>query len=1260
VHRPNTTTTIVRNVPMLLAAAAATACALPALGGPRGTTVARGSAQVARDGALTTIRAADGTILNHTSFNIRAHETVRFIQPGVDARVLNRVTGADPSLINGSLLGNGRVYLVNPNGVFLGGNAVVRTSAFVAAGAHMSDADFLAGRDRFTNATGAVVNRGTIVARDVALFGDTVANFGNIRAPRGTVALLAGDDVYLRPNDGGPSVRLEARSGPTRPAAHTGPKLGAGDLYSTAAWNAGDITGGSVRVQAAGSRGVRNTGNVRAVGAGGRGGEIAFMGPEVRIDRGRVSAAGSAGGGSIAIGASPASHDAMSERVSVGPGAVLSADSTVSGSGGEIVLWSTDLTRANGVLSARGGVHGGDGGFIETSGLGTVLTDARINVAARSAGGVGGLWLVDPVDVLITTRELALGKVGSVTNATGDPLVSIVLIDRVLQTLAGGDVEITSAFSRGGGGGSVTLDIDDPSVAGVETVQYLLGSPRTLTLAGHDDVRVLSPIAPMAGSAGLNLSLLANQSFPTEADPDPASGDVMIMAPIDLGAGALRTAGIGFANPGGGVTAATVRLDHTGAVQINNAFALSGADADGFGLRATGATVSLGAGVDLAFTGVGGLRLEAPGGIGLAAGPELTPSGAVTLNGPTTLGRDIRTGGGAVAFNGPTTLAGGDRVIATTGMGSGGADITLGGDVGAAGAFGVSLEAGDGVVRTSGDAGVSGARLRRFDVVSASQTQLGGDVRTDAGLRIGSGTVITGANVTLDAGAGSAVMVGDVRSATGAESDLTFAWDGVAGVSLVGGNPFVRTPVVIVGDVGVNGADEQSAAFGTLTFGTGIAGGVPTMSSVVFASVEPRADGLFDRATLDPTRGFRIRALDAVTFGAGRKLLAFGSADVSAGAAGRDGTLTLGDVTALGDLSLRALGTGGSVRFQARPGGELESAASEQDRLNGQTPSLGTDGGVDVAVGGSLTLISGDGMGVTIGAGEDVVLGAGVAGESVFGEIGVLETPLTLSAFEGAGPTTGDGLYAYDIAAVLEPTTPGGGNPGGGNPGGGNPGGGNPGGGNPGGGNPGGGNPGGGNPGGGTPGTGTPVTIDPGEARSLVQDEAPARPVAVASRAVSDSDALAALGLELVDDGVATRGTPVGGALVLVDQSPTGALTPGTTYRVSTRRVSREAAQTVADRFRAMVALGGDTDAFDPASVAAVTAAAARWDGERPFAAELRARSLRGVDGPLVRAAALIEAVEALELTSAERELALTNLGNRLGGPSVVRALLAG
>ena len=81
--------------------------------------------------------------------------------------ILNRVIGGDPSKILGTLQSNGRVFLINPNGILFGAGAQVDVAGLVASTLNLRNEDFLAGRLNFIGdaaRSGAVVNQGRITA----------------------------------------------------------------------------------------------------------------------------------------------------------------------------------------------------------------------------------------------------------------------------------------------------------------------------------------------------------------------------------------------------------------------------------------------------------------------------------------------------------------------------------------------------------------------------------------------------------------------------------------------------------------------------------------------------------------------------------------------------------------------------------------------------------------------------------------------------------------------------------------------------------------------------------------------------------------------------------------------------------------------------------------------------------------------------------------------------------------------------------------
>ena len=154
---------------------------------------------ISSSGTTTTIRnSGSHAIINWNEFNVAAGDTVIFDQSPV-ATTLNRVSASGGlSQIDGTLNSNGRVFILNPNGVIFGSGAKVNVGSLLASSLNMTDDDFKADNHQLTAVDGTyghVANHGSIHAASagfVALVGETVANTGTIRANLGAVTLAAG------------------------------------------------------------------------------------------------------------------------------------------------------------------------------------------------------------------------------------------------------------------------------------------------------------------------------------------------------------------------------------------------------------------------------------------------------------------------------------------------------------------------------------------------------------------------------------------------------------------------------------------------------------------------------------------------------------------------------------------------------------------------------------------------------------------------------------------------------------------------------------------------------------------------------------------------------------------------------------------------------------------------------------------------------------------------------------------------------------
>jgi len=177
-----------------------------AFANPLNGQVAAGSATIQGQGTatVTVTQSSQSTIINWNTFNIASGELTKFIQPNANAVALNRVTGGlGPSQIYGTIQANGKIFLVNPDGILFGMGARVDTAGFLATTNNIRDADFMSGNYRFNipgRLDASIVNLGRITATDggfAALVAPGVRNNGVITANLGHVALASGNGFTL-------------------------------------------------------------------------------------------------------------------------------------------------------------------------------------------------------------------------------------------------------------------------------------------------------------------------------------------------------------------------------------------------------------------------------------------------------------------------------------------------------------------------------------------------------------------------------------------------------------------------------------------------------------------------------------------------------------------------------------------------------------------------------------------------------------------------------------------------------------------------------------------------------------------------------------------------------------------------------------------------------------------------------------------------------------------------------------------------------
>ena len=403
--------------------------------------IANGTANITTTNNTMTITNSANAIINWQGFSIGSNETTRFIQPSAASAVLNRITGGDPSRILGALQSNGKVLLINPNGILFGQNSRVDVNGLIASTLNITNQDFLAGRMKFNAGpiAGKVENQGKITTPNggqVYLIAPDVTNSGVITAPNGVILLAAGKEVLLVDKTN-PEIAMVV-SAPEHQSINLGTLVadaGRVGMYGgivrqkgiisadsavmeggriflkatrEANVEAGSTTsangskGGSVTVQTETGETLAS-GAISATGSAGEGGTVRLLGTGVGLfDTATVDASGITGGGTVLVGGDFQGKNPLvlnAEATFMGKDTTIKADAVNGGDGGKVIVWADNTTRAYGSISARGGVNGGNGGFVETSGKNYL--DFQGIADLRAPHGSVGTLLLDPSNITI-------------------------------------------------------------------------------------------------------------------------------------------------------------------------------------------------------------------------------------------------------------------------------------------------------------------------------------------------------------------------------------------------------------------------------------------------------------------------------------------------------------------------------------------------------------------------------------------------------------------------------------------------------------------------------------------------------------------------------------------------------------------------------------------------------------------------------------------------------------------------------------------
>jgi filamentous hemagglutinin family protein len=672
------------NVPSVLAQSALAQSVLP-----RGGSVASGSAAISAPSvhALTITQSSSRAIINWDSFSIGSQNSVTFNQPGSNAAILNRVTGDTPTSIAGKIKANGQVYLVNPNGIAITPSGAVSVGAgFVGATLGISDGNFNAGNLNFAGngASANVSNAGVITTGPggyVGLLGGTVVNSGTISTPMGKIGMGSGEQQTLDLNgdgflqvavptsagaNGQPLVdmsgkakaaggRIEIKAATARQAVRDAVNI-SGSLTTSSARR----VGGEIILDGGEGGRVAVSGKIRAMSKNSKGGAIKIGGQSIQLHGALIDVSGATGGGTVTIGGGSRGAAVpgltRATRVSIDANAMIKANATQSGNGGQVTIWSNVLTDFRGTISAQALGATGNGGNADVSGAGLNYAGSTNLLAAH---GFAGTLLLDPYDVTISSAADSDYSTWSATAENAN--INVTTLQNALATA---NVTVSTGLS-----GSYTGNIT------VNTAISWSGNT-LLTLSAAGGIILNAGIANAGAASGLTLTAagtggisgsgaLANSGALTF---NVASGGAGTLSGVISGAGGVTLLGGGMLTLTGANTYTGTTTVSAGTLQIGNG-GTSGALGKG-NISVNSATLSF----DLSGVSTQGATTSSGGSLTLTDATVSVVSGNVTLGG-------YHSGASnAVALSGTNTLSavsGSSLLVEGTGKNSNAVAISI-------------------------------------------------------------------------------------------------------------------------------------------------------------------------------------------------------------------------------------------------------------------------------------------------------------------------------------------------------------------------------------------------------------------------------------------------------------------------------------------------------------------------------------------------------------------------------------------------------
>jgi filamentous hemagglutinin family protein len=929
---------------------------------PTGGEFAAGAGAIATAGALTTIhQTTQQAIVNWQSFSSASHETIQFVQPNANAAILNRVVGNLPSQLNGTLIGNGHVYLINQNGIMLGKDGIINVhGSFVGSTRDVNNEAFMQ--------DGALVFKGES-AGDIQIL-------GKVKSEQGDIVLIAN--------------KVDVKQGA---------ELVAGEKIQLVAANEVQLSNGKITVKPS----TTDAGQITVEGA------IQAAQVQLIANNNNLGALAINTTGTIRATGTQTNPDGSVSIMAEGEGSNIKVSGTIEASnfdnakqGGSIIIGRDAIT---GKLSKSTDVSGAvlktNKGFVETSG--DYLATDGVSVKAAQ-------WLLDPSDITISSgADAGYTNISGTYTPNSNAATSVVKVDTIQTAINGGTsvtITTTNTGISGSGAGNITI-------ANALAFANNSNTDATLSLIADNGITQNTgasiTTSAVTGKTGLvNISMEAKGNYKGLSAADANSKGIALNAAITTNGdvtlkGTTNNSGVASAS-----NAIGVDIKSTAAITAKNIF-ITGKSESSFGIQSASALTATDKvkldGTSKNWVGVVTTNAVTAGGVLTIIGHKTSAAGYQGINiNSAVKGASVAINGDSVDHygvnvntSGTVTSTTGDVTVIGTGTGASASNNAVGAQIqGAIIAIGKLTISG---TKNGNTAGYQGANISAN--LTGNGIEVTGISNSWDALQFNNNVTVDSQSNTLTVTGNSTVAKGLFFTGTNTFNTGNYSMKGTGANNYAiyfGGNSTFNststvTPSLIEATRTTSGGDAIFNA-GTLTLNSG-AGKTSLQTSTGNVGGGIRING-----------GSTVNTSGDVTIGSKNSSNAY--------------TFNQGSINALsGNLTLFGKSSDGTsavfLQDSGGTGAKIVGTNGANITIDGTNTSTGM--GVNLSVNNSANTIS------TSGAPGGVAGLISIKGESATGS-GIYQGPTSVTNFDGAinmkgTSNAGTGLGIYNIGGSI-------------------------------------------------------------------------------------------------------------------------------------------------------------------------------------------------------------------------------------------------